>query len=412
MSAPIRAIFTRLVAEEPPRLESGLIERPARALREGEALVRMIAVPVHGSFWLASHPRILHPRAQEFLRDGGFVFGNGGVGRVIAADAGAPARPGDTVAIHGHLPCRHAGCHACGVLERFTECDHGEGSIIGHGAGAPDGTFAEFAILPASTYEVCATADRPIGDDDALPYMYAFLMADVRNALTRLPDTLARDRVLLIGAGQSGLIAAWLLSRANPDLRMVVVDSSAERAARLRSLRPEAIDCHVPPPHLSERLNRNEDGEPSRSDLDAAVADLVSAMRRRFGGRVCNLVVDASSGNTAPLWADARVLAPGGQAIVFGFGSRELRLDRAVVQRSGLTLLMSRGVGPSANRREVVRLIADGGAAFARGYLMEGARRLSGLDDALAFIRSQQTPPRMLHEIPQAYLVPHGDAAR
>ena len=96
----------------------------------------MAYVPMHGSFWLASHPAGLHPRKQEFLRDGGFVFGNGGVGRVVATGSDN-VRPGDYVTIFGHAPCSHYNCYACTVLHRYTECEFKESTILGHGKGAP-----------------------------------------------------------------------------------------------------------------------------------------------------------------------------------------------------------------------------------------------------------------------------------
>ena len=67
------------------QLETVLVETPLRPLGPREVRIAVRYVPMHGSFWLASNPKGIHPRHDEFLAAGGFVFGNGGVGQVIAA---------------------------------------------------------------------------------------------------------------------------------------------------------------------------------------------------------------------------------------------------------------------------------------------------------------------------------------
>ena len=59
------------------------------------------------------------------------------------------------MAILGHVPCSHYNCYACTVLHCYTECAFKERSIIGHGKGAPDGTYGRYAVLPPLSFEIC-----------------------------------------------------------------------------------------------------------------------------------------------------------------------------------------------------------------------------------------------------------------
>ncbi len=383
-----KKIETRFV-DGTESLVTELVDGPLRELGPGDVLVEMLYVPMHGSFWLASHPAGLHPRRDSFLRDGRFVFGNGGVGRVVAVSDAGSVQAGDFVAIFGHMPCGRVDCRACTVRHRYTECEYGESGILGHGDGAPDGTYARHAVLPPGTYEVCFRADERPDESALLPFMYAFLVADVRNALTRGSEPDAPERVLLFGAGQSGRIAAYLLLSAHPQAKFVVVEASAQRSEGLRALNPVAIAV-----------------------CEATVEAIAGAMSRHFDGRRCDLIFDASSGDSAPLWTNTRVLSPGCRCVAFGFGSCVLSLDRDAMQMSGLTITMSRGVGSPANRRTAIALIKSGGAAFLDLHLRAEARRLTGLDEAIAFVREQHAVPRPLSQIPQAYIAANPDWSR
>lgn len=389
------------------RLTTRLAERDLRDLREGEILIEVMYVPIHGSFWLAAHPEAIHPRKDEFLKNGEFIFGNGGVGRVLASSSqGMGPRPGDYVSVFGHAPCAHYNCYACTVLHRYTECEFGESTIIGHGKGAHDGTYARHCILPPYTYEICYRAEEDPTEEDLLPFMYAFLVADVRNALTRHPDTLRNRRMLLFGAGQSGHIAAYLHLNSTPEAKLVVVEPSPERAMSLKSLDPDAVEVYVPPKGIVDRLNRRQDFPRYRDELGEVIDGIARTMRQHFGGRLCNLLFDASSGNTAPLWDNPQILSPACHCIPFGFGSEYVLLNRALIQVSGLNILMSRGVGNLRNRREVIELIKAGGSKFIQSYLNHGSLRLNGLREAANFIQAQHEPPKMLHEIPHTFMCP------
>jgi threonine dehydrogenase-like Zn-dependent dehydrogenase len=400
-------IRTRYRDETKSELVTELVETKLRQPRQGEILVEILCVPMHGSFWLASHPAGLHPRKREFLQDGGFVFGNGGVGRVVATGSdGSNVRVGDYVAIFGHAPCSHYNCYACTVLHRYTECEFKESTILGHGKGASDGTYARHAILPPFSYEICFRAEERPTEAALLPFMFAFLLADVRNALTRHPDTLRNRRMLLFGAGQSGHIAAYIHLRSTPEAKVVVVDPSPERAASVKSLDPEAVEVYVPPRDIVERLNQKDDMPRFREELGGVVDTIAATMLGHFGGRGCNLLFDSSSGNTAPLWDNPRILSPACHCIPFGFGSDYILLNQSLIQVSGLNILMSRGVGNLRNRREVIELIKAGGSRFVDRYLKGESRRLSSLEEGIRFVKEQHEPAKMLHEIPHSYLMP------
>ncbi len=402
-----RQLVTRWADGPGSRLVTRIQSAPLRALEGGEILVRMLAVPLHGSFWLASHPAGLHPRRDEFLRDGHFVFGNGGTGLVVAVGPQARGvREGDFVAILGHIPCDHYDCYACNVLHRYTECDYNQGRILGHGKGAPDGSYGEHCILPPMSYELCYRREESPTPEQVLPFMYAFLVADMRNALTRHPDTLRNRRMLLFGAGNSALIAAYIHLHSCPEARIFAVDPSPERLAQLCALNPEAIQGYPLDPALATELNRQRHASDYRQNLRETIDDIREGAHTHFGGRSCNLLLDASSGNSAPLWDNAQLLAPSAHVIAFGFGSEHILLGKELIQLSGLNLLMTRGVGNIRNRRETIELIKAGASRFITDFLAADAIRLEGLDSAEAFIREQHEPAKDLFEIPRAYIQP------
>jgi len=397
-------------------LVTELIRKPVPRLEHDDVLVEILFVPIHGSFWLASHPRALHPRIEEFMREQEFVFGNGGVGRVLAvADEDMDLVPGDYVAIMGHVPCQRTDCYSCRVLHRYVECDYGEGKILGHGNGAPDGTFGRYCVVPRIACEVCFRAADAPSEPDLFPYMIAFLLADVRNAMTRNPETLSKKRTLLLGAGYAGHLAAWLLLRSSPDAKILVLDVASDRLSAITRLAPHAVHTL----HLDKESVENSrepysraGGHPEFAEVSDRIGEAIFAT---FGARGCDLVMDASSGNALPLWLSPKILRPGSHCIPFGFGSSDAWVTRELLQVSGLTIMMSRGVGNLENRRAAVELVREADDII-RKHLFVGTRRLNGMDEAIAFIREQQDPAKALNDVQRAYIAPNphlfGSAAR
>ena len=395
-----RQILTRCTPRG-RRLETALVERPLRQLNSGEILIEILFVPIHGSFWLASHPDGLHPRFDEFLADGGFVFGNGGVGRVVqTAPDCRRVQPGDFVSVMGHLPCRRDDCHGCKVLHRYTECDFGEGLIVGHGKGAPDGTYADFSIMGEIACELAFGAQARPSEAQLLPFMFAFLLADVRNALTRDVESLRRQRMLLIGAGYSGHLAAWLVLHARPNARIVVADTQPDMLESIVRMAPDSISAVLLPAQSGER--------PPERMREVAIERLSRAVAVHFNGRKCDLIFDASSGNTTWLWANTRLLSAGCHCIPYGFGSEHLLLDKNSLQVSGMKVMTSRGVGDLDNRRQAMDLIHRGATKSIVDLLNLPGCRLTGLEEAAEFIRRQHALPASVHRATRVYISPRG----
>ena len=397
-------IVTRWADSSKQRLVTSLEQKPTPSLSAGEILVRMRHVPLHGSFWLASHPDAIHPRRDEFMANGRFVFGNGGVGEVIASkDDKRHVKPGDFVCIFGHLPCDRYNCYACGVLHRYTECEYNESSIIGHGKHAPDGTYAEYVTLRRHAYEVCYRKEEAPKDEDLIAFMLGFLVADVRNALTRHPDSLRMRRMLLIGAGFSGHIGAYLHTRSSPETKVLAIDSSVDRIESIRALAPDSIETLLVPDDIAKLMSARGK-RPSEDALLPFIKSIEETIEHHFRGRKCNLLLDCSSGNTTPLWVNRNILGPTAHCILFGFGSSELTLNQPLMQCSGLTFMMSRGVGNIRNRKEVIELIKAGGCNAIRNHLIRHSRALTSLESAIQFIHEMQSPPRPLYQIEPAYI--------
>jgi threonine dehydrogenase-like Zn-dependent dehydrogenase len=362
-------------------------------------------VPMHGSFWLATHPNGIHPRKHEFMSKNRFVFGNGGVAQVVNTTLDErESRNGDYVCIFGHIPCHRYNCYACTVLHRYSECDFAESSILGHGKNSTEGTYAEYAILPRHSYEICFRREESPSSSMLKSFMFGFLFADVRNALTRHLDSLRMRRMLLIGSGFSGIIAAYIHNRTCPESKIFVVDSSAKRLADLKSIDPEGIETYLLPNAIADELNSRHQHVGFRHELTNTIEDISNRMHTHFSGRSCNLLFDSSSGNTTPIWDNPQILAPSAHCIPFGFGSQYILLSKELIQMSGLTIMMSRGVGNIRNRKEVIELIKAGAGKFINDKLVEDTKELKGINAAAAFIQDMHNPPRQLHDITHAYI--------
>jgi len=404
-------IKTTWADENAQKLQTVLSESELPELKQGEILVEMLYVPMHGSFWLASHPDAIHPRKEEFMANGQFIFGNGGVARVIASKADAnEIQEGDYVCVFGHVPCNHYDCYACKVLHRYTECDYGESTILGHGKRSSDGTYAHYAILPKYSYEICYRKEEQPTEEQLMPFMFGFLVADVRNALTRHADSLRMRRMLLFGAGFSGLVAAYIHNKSCPESTIFVLDSSSKNLETLKKLTPGSIEHYVIPPEIVDELNSKQQSIGFRNQLQKMIEEVAAKMREHFKGHGCNLLFDSSSGNTAPIWDNKHLLAPTTHVIPFGFGSHYILLSKDLIQMSGLNIMMSRGVGNIRNRKEVIELIKAGMNSFIHEYMIKPALRLEGLHETIGYIRQMHNPPRPLHQIGHAYIVPNKGA--
>lgn len=397
-------LYTTYTDETKTKLHTQLLERPLPELEGEQILVEVCYVPMHGSFWLASHPNLLHPRKEEFLEEDYFVFGNGGVGRVVQKGSQQnKVEVGDYVAILGHTPCKHYDCYACTVLHRYTECDYNESTIIGHGKNSQDGTFAKYAILPPYSWELCYKNYENPSEEDLKAFMFSFLVADVRNAMTRHPDTLRMRRMLLFGAGYSGHLAAYLHQHSCPESKIVVVDTNKERVDSIVSINPTSITGYVISSEAAELMNSSV-ADKASEEIQKEIINIREVVRKQFRNRNANFLMDCTSGNSTMLWDNAELLSANTHCIPFGFGSKDIVLGKSLIQASGLNIIMSRGVGNLRNRRETIELIKAGASKFINTVLVSHSKQLKGLETAAQFIHQHQAPPLSLDKIPHAYI--------
>ncbi len=400
-------LLTKWKDKDQKRLITVLEEGELKSPKSGEILVEMLYVPTHGSFWLATHPDLIHPRSDEFMQNGYFVFGNGGVGRVVSLAKGVNSVDiGDYVCIFGHSPCDHSDCYSCQDLERYIECEYGEGKIVGHGKGANDGTFAEYVMLPHESWEKCYSKNDSPTRKQLLPLMFAYLVADVRNALTRNPNYLKARNILLIGGGNSGHIAVSLILNDIPNARILVLEPDEERAASIRTINEEAIDALVVPPDIVEASDSKNSSDIGSVKLKRFVRRLTSKVSQHFNDKKCDFLMDCSSRDASKLWANERILSPGVICILFGFGIRKLSLGEELLKLSGMTIQVSRGVGDSWNREETIKYIKSGGDEFIRKYLINRSEYFKSLRDFEMYITSYHDSLKPLDEMGQAYVSP------
>ncbi len=360
-------------------------------LKNGEILVKNLYVPVHGSFWLASSEKPSHPRIEEFLEKNYFVFGNGGVAKIIDKHMSVDdAEIGDYVAVFGHYPCDNYDCYSCKVLHRYTECQYGQGKIIGHGKNSYDGTFSEYTILPKYSYELCFKKKENPTIKDIMPFMYSFLLADVRNALTRIPDLYKNNRMVLFGAGQSGSLAAYLFSNSSPENKIFLVDNDLKKIQKLKKSISSKIDYFIINKELSNELNKKIPGY----DFADLVADTIEKISKKinkfFDNKNLGLLMDCSSSNTSQLWSNNKILKENSFVIPFGFASDMILLDEMTIQKSGLTIMMSRGVGNQRNRKETIELIKRSKGKFITDLFLKNAVIVYGMDNMIDKIRKRR----------------------
>ena len=202
--------------------------------------------------------------------------------------------------------------------------------------------------------------------------------------------------------------SAAAVNRTSPESKIVVVDSSEQRLESLKAFAPESIRTFLLPAEITEELSVRHQQVEHRHELQETIEMIREAMHDHFGGRRCNLMFDASSGNTAPLWDNPDILGPTAHCIPFGFGSRYVLLSSRLLQQSRLSLFMTRGVGNIRNRKEVIELIKAGASGFIHDFLIGPSKRYNSMEEVMELIREMHDPPQPLHRVPPVYLCPHG----
>lgn len=391
MSRKNTQLVTSWVDSSRKTLRTSIREKILESPRDEEVLVELHFVPVHGSFWLATNPKALHPRLNEFMSQGEFVFGNGGVGRVLEVGPNnSEVFQGDYIAIFGHAPCKHEDCIGCWQRFQFTECDYNENIILGHGKGAPDGTLAQLVMLPKFSYQKCFSREENSERQQLLRLMFAFLVADVRNALTRSSRIRECKRMLLVGAGLSGFIAAQMQLIQNPSSQLVVLEERPDRAKALADLFPGSVSV--------------VDGDSKRASDSEWIAEEVKHL---FAGKLPDLIVDCSSGNSTSLWCNDRMLSAGTICIPFGFGSKGLNLSQEALQMSGMSIFTTRGVGTQENQSDVVKMINAGMLNAVLDFIICNSEEFNSLHDLLEKVETLQSGENKNY--PMCYVRPGGE---
>lgn len=144
---------------------------------------------------------------------------------------------------------------------------------------APDTTES----LDQERWQACLTVARmlmlvgPNGEDLKLTYLKTLIGGG-------LPRTTARKKVLIVGAGISGLTAAWLLRQAGHDV--VIIEANANRiGGRIKTFRydPQHRPGEAAPfndPHLSAEAGAMR--LPSTHPLVLSLVDKLGIKRRQF----------------------------------------------------------------------------------------------------------------------------------
>jgi L-iditol 2-dehydrogenase len=273
--------------------ETRIEEVPDPVCGDGEVVCRVLACATCGS---DVQPHYVGPKLPA-------VLGHELTGEVVEVGRGVDGvRPGDRVAIHHHVPC--------GACER---CRRGHETLCPtfRGTRIDPGGFAEYVrIEPRLVGEL-----YPLGGLDPVVATLTEPLACAVRAQERI-GLRARDRLLVLGAGTSGLLAI-AAARARGVERIFVAEPDAGRRSRARAWGAE--------PH---------DGEPvdvaiACTTAVAAIAGAAEALDA--GGTLC-VYAPPAPGTLLPVDANAlfsrelRVLSS------WSAGPREMRAALGLLQ--------------------------------------------------------------------------------
>ncbi len=218
-------------------------ERPVPQANAGEVLVHVAAVGVCGS----DVHYYEHGRIGNFVVEAPMVLGHESSGVIVAVGEGVSAeRVGERVSIEPGLP--DLTCEQC-LAGRYNLCP----AMRFHATPPIDGSLAEFVVVHAA---FAHSVPDTMSDDAAalLEPLSAGVWAN------RRAGTTAGSRVLVIGAGPVGLVAAQC-ARAFGATEVVVADVNPHRLVLALELGATAVirvdettiaDSHVEPTVLLE----------------------------------------------------------------------------------------------------------------------------------------------------------------
>jgi propanol-preferring alcohol dehydrogenase len=244
------------------------------------------------------------------------TLGHETVGEIVAAGPDAAGvKPGGSYLIYPWI-----GCGSCGI------CQAGEEQLC----LAPRflgvqkaGGYADHILVPHPRY-LLDVADLPAGE--AAPYACSGLTT--YGALRKIGPALAREAVVIIGAGGLGLMALQL-HRAMGGSRAISIDiDPTKRAAAQRAGAFAAIDGAAP--------------------------DAVAQIKEAAGGQVWSVIDLVGSEATARLALDS--LTKGGKLIVVGLFGGAITLSLPLLPQRALTLQGSY-VGSLGELQELLALV-------------------------------------------------------
>jgi D-arabinose 1-dehydrogenase-like Zn-dependent alcohol dehydrogenase len=302
-------------------------ERPTPEPTGEEALVRITAAGVcHSDLHICEGFYDLGGGKKLNMAERGMklplTMGHEIAGEIVSAGPqSAPVTAGEKVVVYPWI-----GCGECAVCARGDENLCLKSRFLGIFRG---GGYATHVLVPHKRY--CL----PIGDlDPAIAAPYACSGVTTFSALNKVGrDTLAREPIVVIGAGGLGLMCLSLMKAMGAKGAIVVDIDAAKRDAAFRAGALAAIDPTAPDAVAQIRA-LTPDGAGA-----AAAIDLVGA------GPTVQLALDS--------------IARGGKVIVVGLIGGEITLSTPLIPQRALTLQGSY-VGNLKDLSDLMALVAAG----------------------------------------------------
>jgi len=301
-----------------------LFERPTPVPEGSEVIVKVKAAGVCHSdihIWEGGYD-LGHDRKLS-LRDRGVTLpltpGHETVGEVVAIGPDATG-----VEIGGtYLVFPWIGCGDCAVCDEGLENYCLKASNIGVHR---DGGYADYVRVPKARYLL------PIGDlDPAEIAPYACSGVTTYSAIRKLGDRIARQPVVLIGAGGLGLMAIKIL-RALGSAGAVVVDIDPVK-------REKAIEAGA------------------LAAIDGAAPDAAAQVQQAVGSPCLSVIDLVGSPATAQLGFD--ILTKGGTLVLVGLFGNLAPWSLAMIPLKGVSIVGNL-VGTLEECRELIELVRAG----------------------------------------------------
>ena len=154
----------------------------------------------------------------------------------------------------------------------------------------------------------------------------------------------------------------------SPGSKIFAIDHSKSRLKQLKEMIPCKVETFLLPKNFVNELDKINQNLGFRNVLTQYISKISDKSSSFFGSKNINLLMDCTQEMQPYLWTDGRLLKETTTVIPFGFGSDHIVLNKDIIQKSGLTVLMSRGVGNIRNRKETIELIKAVGSNSFHGF--------------------------------------------